>query len=96
MQTPKLKFSALVATLVLSLVGVFIGSAFAAEYAGAVFGILIVVGAIYGSFTGCIHSLPIRPWIVLTSLEAGTWLHLKKKQVLIAPNESVPSIVLQL
>lgn len=81
MKASKVKYSALVAAVGLSLIGLLVGSAVASQYAGIIFGALIAVGLVYGAFAGCIHSLPIRPWFVLTTLEAGTWLHLKKKQV---------------
>lgn len=81
MKDKKVPYTALVAAASISLIGVFVSSAVAYLYTGIIFGLLIVVGIIYGGFAGCIHSLPIRPWFILTTLHAGTWLQVKKKQV---------------
>lgn len=81
LKTSKTKFSALVAAGGISFLGLWVCLVVAYDWAGIVFGGLILVGLIYGCFAGCIHSLPIRPWFVLTTLEPGVWLHVKKKQV---------------
>ena len=40
----------------------------------------LVFGLLYGGFTGCVHSLPIHPWMVLTIIRGGVWMKVKKKQ----------------
>ncbi len=40
----------------------------------------LVFGILYGGFTGCIHSLPVHPWMYLTILRGGVWMKVKKKQ----------------
>jgi hypothetical protein len=40
----------------------------------------LLLGMIYGVFTGCIHSLPIHPWMYLTVIRGGVWMRVKKKQ----------------
>ena len=83
MKDKRVPYTAMVAAAAISLIGVFVGAAVAYLYLGIIFGVLVVVGMLYGGFAGCIHSLPIRPWFVLTTLRAGTWLQVKKKQVLL-------------
>jgi hypothetical protein len=38
------------------------------------------IGLLYGIFTGCIHSLPIKPWMLLTMMREGVWMKIRKKQ----------------
>jgi hypothetical protein len=40
----------------------------------------LLFGILYGVFTGCIHSLPIHPWMYLTIIRGGVWMRVKKKQ----------------
>jgi len=44
------------------------------------FGVALAFGFFYGVFSGCYHSLPIRPWMVLTMVRGGVWMRVKKKQ----------------
>ena len=40
----------------------------------------IVGGALYGACTGCIHGLPIKPWMVVTQLKEGVRMRVRKSQ----------------
>ena len=40
----------------------------------------LIFRALYGCFTGCIHSLPVHPWMYLTIIRGGVWMKVKKKQ----------------
>ncbi len=40
----------------------------------------LILGILYGGFTGCIHSLPVHPWMYLTIIRGGVWMKVKKKQ----------------
>ena len=82
MKDKRVPYTAMVAATAMSLLGVFVGAAVAYIYVGIIFGVLVVVGLLYGGFAGCVHSLPIRPWFIITTLQAGTWLQVKKKQVI--------------
>ncbi len=50
------------------------------DYADIVAQLMILIGAIYGIFTGCMHSLPIHPWMYLTIIRGGVWMKVKKSQ----------------
>ncbi len=50
------------------------------EYANLIAQLMLPVGFVYGAFTGCIHSLPIHPWMYLTIVRGGVWMKVKKKQ----------------
>lgn len=53
----------------------------ALELLAPLIGVFLVAGALYGLLTGCVHSLPISPWIALTSLpDDGVWLRVQKKE----------------
>lgn len=63
------------------LIGAFIfGSTFAYSYLAYICAGAFVFGLIYGTITGCVHGLPIRPWMYLTTIRQGVWLRVKKKQ----------------
>lgn len=79
-QTDATKYAALNTCLAATLLGVFIFSAAAFEWLLYVFLICFVGGAIYGAFTGCIHNLPIRPWMYITTLRGGIWMRVRKSQ----------------
>lgn len=76
----KTRYAAVHGALIFATLGVFIISAVAVEWLLFVFGIFLLVGFIFGSITGCIHSLPIRPWMMITSVDEGIWFRVKKKQ----------------
>eukprot|EP01041_Mallomonas_annulata_P006490 gene6490-13099_t len=80
-QTTKTYLASFHTALGVSIFGVFLCSAVAAGVAQYAFAVLLVGGATYGAFTGCIHSLPIRPWMVITTLKEGVWLRVKKEQL---------------
>ncbi len=44
-------------------VGVLITAAVAYDYVPIVIGVGVGFGLVYGAFTGCMHNLPIKPWI---------------------------------
>jgi hypothetical protein len=44
------------------------------------FGVFLLLGFFYGGVTGCSHSLPIRPWMLLTTASEGVWLRVKEKR----------------
>jgi hypothetical protein len=50
------------------------------DYADLVAQLSLLVGAIFGAFTGCVHSLPIHPWMNLTLIRDGVWMKVRKKQ----------------
>jgi len=56
------------------------GSTFAYEYYPYICAGAFVLGLFYGTLTGCIHGLPIKPWMYLTTIRQGVWLRVKKKQ----------------
>lgn len=66
--------------LVFGLLGCFFISIFAVEYLGIGIGACLLIGLNYGALTGCVHGLPIHPWMLLTVIEDGVWLRLKKKE----------------
>lgn len=79
-QAMKTRYSAATGAVIISVVVWFFAGIVAYESANTFFAIAIVVGLFYGAFTGCIHGLPIRPWMVLTCLRGGVWMRVKKKQ----------------
>ncbi len=58
----------------------FVFALFWAEMSGWAFLAGLLIGFVYGKATGAVHSLPIKPWMILTTLEDGVWLRVKKKQ----------------
>jgi len=50
------------------------------EYADLIAQLMLLIGSMYGAFTGCVHSLPIHPWMYLTIIRGGVWMKVKKKQ----------------
>ena len=79
-QATKTRTSAATGMLLVSLVLYLVAGIVAFDLATTVFGCALVVGLLYGAFTGCTHGLPIRPWMVLTCLRGGVWMRVKKKQ----------------
>jgi hypothetical protein len=79
-QTTKTQNTAINTALALSVLALFICSAVAFEWLGIIFAVALFGGVAYGAFTGCIHDLPIRPWMYLTTLRAGVWMKVKKRQ----------------
>lgn len=79
-QQERTKTSATNTALGFSLTGAFLTSCVKAEYTAYVFGGCIVLGLLYGFVTGCAHSLPIRPWMCITTIRGGVWFKVKKKQ----------------
>jgi len=79
-QTRRTKFSALVGFGGMTLGGMFFVGTFVTQYALVSFLTLMMVGLLYGGVTGCIHGLPIRPWLIMTKAGEGTWLRVKKKE----------------
>jgi hypothetical protein len=73
-------YTAINASAMISIGGTFFVSIFAANLAGIAFGGLILMGYLYGALTGCIHGLPVHPWMSLTTIRDGVWLRLKKKE----------------
>lgn len=74
------KLSANTTSLAFMIAGTIIGTLLYTNYAGIIFGASIVGGYIYGLCTGCMHNLPIKPWMYITTLEHGIWLRVQKKQ----------------
>jgi hypothetical protein len=58
----------------------FLLSIVALRLATLVFGVFLLLGFFYGAITGCSHSLPIHPWMILTTISDGVWLRLKEKK----------------
>ena len=79
-QTIKTQNTALNTSLILGFLALLICSAVAFKWLGIIFAIAIIGGAIYGAFTGCMHNLPLRPWMYITTLRSGIWMKLKKRQ----------------
>jgi hypothetical protein len=80
MQTAKTWNTAINTSLALCVLTLLVCSAVAFEWLGIMFAVALFGGAIYGAFTGCMHDLPIRPWMYLTTLRPGIWMKLKKRQ----------------
>ena len=80
MQTDRAVYSAATTMGTVMIFAAFAGTVFFFHYAGYIFGAAIIIGYVYGLCTGCYHSLPIKPWMVITTLEPGIWLRIKKKQ----------------
>lgn len=68
--------TALIFVCVFSFFGGIVANDFLQVIAGGAFGF----GIFYGALTGCIHSLPIRPWMCITMLQQGVWLRVSKKR----------------
>jgi hypothetical protein len=58
----------------------FLLSIVALRIATLIFGVFLLLGAVYGAITGCSHSLPIHPWMIITTIGDGVWLRLKEKK----------------
>lgn len=81
LQTQKTKFSAYSTSGILAMTGLLLSLILLVQYSGHIFGICIVVGLVYGTCTGCMHELPIRPWMHITQVDmGGIWMRVKKKQ----------------
>lgn len=79
-QAVKTRYSSLTGALLIGILTYIICGIVANDLAMTLFGYGIVAGLFYGAFTGCVHGLPIRPWMVLTCLRGGVWMRVKKKQ----------------
>jgi hypothetical protein len=79
-QSNKTRNSALNMAGGLATLTLLIASAVAFQWLGIFFAVAIVCGGIYGAFTGCIHELPLRPWMYITTLRGGIWMRLRKRQ----------------
>jgi hypothetical protein len=58
----------------------FLLSIVALRIATLIFGVFLLLGAVYGAIIGCSHSLPIHPWMIITTIGDGVWLRLKEKK----------------
>jgi hypothetical protein len=79
-QTRRTKFSTLMGFLGVTLGGMFFVGTFMAQVALPAFLGFMVIGVLYGGVAGCTHGLPIRPWLIMTCAQEGTWLRVKKKE----------------
>lgn len=80
MQSNKTKYSAFLGAGIASVIVLFVFSIVSPEWTGIAFGGALFCGFLYGAGAGCFHSLPLRPWFVLTTLEQGVWLTVKKDE----------------
>lgn len=80
LMTARATLSASTTAAAVFLFATFVGTMFFFKYAGIIIGLAIVLGYVYGLCTGCMHSLPIKPWMYITCLEPGIWLRVQKKQ----------------
>lgn len=80
LQREKTINSAINTTLLVTVVATFLGSIVAFDVLKYIVAAAIGLGLIYGTLTGCIHSLPIKPWFYITTLSEGVWMRVKKKQ----------------
>eukprot|EP00600_Ochromonadales_sp_CCMP1393_P011024 CAMPEP_0175003536 /NCGR_PEP_ID=MMETSP0005-20121125/4276_1 /TAXON_ID=420556 /ORGANISM="Ochromonas sp., Strain CCMP1393" /LENGTH=732 /DNA_ID=CAMNT_0016258609 /DNA_START=845 /DNA_END=3043 /DNA_ORIENTATION=+ len=79
-QTENTKNIAYTTSFGLAILTLLICSAVAFDWLGIMFAVAVFAGAVYGAFTGCIHNLPIRPWMYITTLRGGVWMRLRKRQ----------------
>jgi hypothetical protein len=79
-QAMKTRYSAATGAFYFAIFVWIISGIVAADQANLFLGFGFVAGLFYGAFTGCVHGLPIRPWMVLTCLRGGVWMRVKKKQ----------------
>lgn len=79
-QSEKSKYSAYTTGFIVFLVALVLTAMLALDWLWLVVPVSLVSGGIYGSFTGCIHSLPIKPWIYVTTLKEGIWMRVRKSQ----------------
>lgn len=79
-QSRRTKFSLLVGALVATTGGLILVGTFAAHILGPVLAALFGLGLFYGAVAGCTHGLPIRPWLLMTTAQEGTWMRVKKKE----------------
>lgn len=79
-QAEKTRTSALTGMLLIGILAYIIGGIVANDLATDLLGYGIAGGLLYGALTGCVHGLPIRPWMLLTCLRQGVWMRVKKKQ----------------
>ena len=78
--TERARLSARTTMAALFLFVTFFGCTFFLDYIPIILGASILLGYVYGLCTGCSHSLPIRPWMYITTLQPGIWLRVAKKQ----------------
>ena len=79
-QAMKTRYSAATGAFYFAIFVWIVSGVVAADQANLFLGFGFVAGLFYGAFTGCVHGLPIRPWMVLTCLRGGVWMRVKKKQ----------------
>ena len=79
-QSRRTKYSMAVAVVGFMICGIFFSGIFAPGFIPVVCVITLLIGILYGVVAGCVHGLPVRPWIYLTTLREGTWLRVKRKQ----------------
>jgi hypothetical protein len=80
-ETKKVKMLAYTTACSFGLIALFFSAIAAADYAPYALIIGIIGGYFYGTVTGCSHSLPIKPWMILTTLDAGVWFRVRKKEL---------------
>jgi len=64
-------------SLGLTLIGAIVIAAVSVSYVAIAAAVFLAFGFLYGGLTGCIHELPIRPWMTITTLREGVWLRVK-------------------
>lgn len=79
-QATKSLIGAAIASFAFGTFAAFICSAIYLPFTGIAFGLAFAGGLLYGLFSGCYHSLPIRPWMCITTIEAGVWVRVKQKK----------------
>ena len=80
-EAKKVKPLAFISSGTFALLGLFFSAIAAASLAGYAFGLGLLLGYVYGTIAGCSHSLPIKPWMLLTTLDNGVWFRVKKKEL---------------
>ena len=80
LQVPRTWYSMTNTALSFLLIALIFGSTFAYQYYTYICAGAFVFGLLYGTITGCVHGLPIKPWMYLTTIRQGVWLRVKKKQ----------------
>ena len=78
-QSEKTKYGALNAAFAFSFFGIFLCASLDLDFLKYGFPIALCGGLVYGSATGCYHSLPIKPWMYITKWDDGIWLRVKRK-----------------
>jgi len=79
-QSERTKLSAYSTSLAVTAVACVLCAVAAVQWLGPVVGAACVGGLLYGAVTGCVHGLPLKPWMYLTTLRSGVWLRVRKRQ----------------